>query len=153
MYYSGIPLAAPQGVEALGIAYFVTNEVQAVVPGGPAAGTDIRPGDRITAAEIQLPNDKDGKSVKPVTVPLGDEAQNWSALVDDMQFAAPETKVTFTVSGPKGEGGRELTITPTVVENASLPAAVSSLSRSSEFVKPPRLPINSAMVLKKRPNR
>jgi regulator of sigma E protease len=116
MYFSAIPLGAPVGVEALGIAYHVLSDVQAVVPNGPAAAAGIKPGDKFTSAKILLPKDKDGKTPKPITVELGDDANNWAALVDDMQFAMPGTSVAFTIAGVQKASSREVTVTPAVVE-------------------------------------
>jgi regulator of sigma E protease len=118
MYYSAIPLGAAQGIEALGIAYRVTNEVQTVVPGTPAAASDIKPGDRVTGAKVALPKDENGKTPKPVPIKLTDEAENWVAVVDNVQYAPPGTTVTFTVTGPKSDEERDVTLTPAVVPDA-----------------------------------
>lgn len=121
MYYSAVPLGSPLGVESLGIAYQVTNEVQAVVPGGPAANSGIKPGDKITAARIVFPQDEKGKTPKPVNVDLGNDAQNWIALVDAVQFVPPDTFIEFKVSGEGEKDGRDVKITPAPMKGAFYP--------------------------------
>jgi regulator of sigma E protease len=118
MYYSGVPLGGPQGVEALGIAYEVTNEVQGVVRGGPADQAGLQPGDRIMAAKIVYPNDKKGKKVKPLTLKLTDDEGSWPGVVDAVQFADPATTVTFTVAGANTTDTRDVPVKPTAVTNA-----------------------------------
>jgi regulator of sigma E protease len=122
MYYTDVPLAAPQGVEALGIAYRVTNEVQSVVAGGPAAAANVKSGDRILKAKVPLPKAKDGRMPKPLKLDLEKDSASWTALVESVQFLAPETGIELTVEGPaSGAESREVTITPTNVDNAYYP--------------------------------
>jgi regulator of sigma E protease len=122
MYYSGVSLAAPSGVEALGIAYRVTNEVQSVVAGGPAAAAGMKAGDKILSAKVPLPADKNGKIPKPVKVDLEEDAASWTGLVDSIQFLPPETGVEITFASSNKEAApREATLVPTVVENAYYP--------------------------------
>jgi regulator of sigma E protease len=97
MYYSTIPPGAPQGSEAIGIAYRVENEIQAVLPNGPAADAELAPGDTITAARLIYPKDKDGKSIDSETIELGPQSLNWPFLVSAVQLAPKETVVEFTV--------------------------------------------------------
>jgi regulator of sigma E protease len=122
MYYSGVSLAAPDGVEALGLAYRVTNEVQSVVAGGPAVTGGIKAGDKILSAKVPLPADKNGKIPKPIKLDLEKDAASWTGLVDSIQFLAPDTAVELTVgSGEKGSAPREVKLTPIFVENAYYP--------------------------------
>ena len=74
----------------LGIAYRVTNEVQSVVPGGPAAAAGIKAGDKITARrQSRFPRDKDGKTPKPLKLDLEDDSASWTgARRVDAVFAA-----------------------------------------------------------------
>jgi regulator of sigma E protease len=118
MYYTAVPLGSPQGIEALGIAYQITNQVQAVAASGPAANSGIKAGDKITAARIVLAKDNDGKTPPPVKLELGDDAQNWVALVDAVQFVSPETFVEFKVSGEGEKDARDAKITPAPVKGA-----------------------------------
>ena len=46
---------SPASAPALGIAYRVSNEIHAVVPGSPAAAAGLQPGESIVAAEIIPP--------------------------------------------------------------------------------------------------
>jgi regulator of sigma E protease len=122
MYYSGVSLGAPEGVEALGIAYRVTNEVQSVAAGGPAAAAEIKAGDKILSATVPLPADKKGKTPKPLEIDFGKEPASWAGLVDAIQFTAPNAGIKITVgSGEKASTTREVTLTPTFVENAYYP--------------------------------
>ncbi|HVT27370.1 MAG TPA: site-2 protease family protein, partial [Lacipirellulaceae bacterium] len=121
MYYTDLPLGMPQGAEALGIAYDVTNEVQAVVSGGPAADSGIKPGDRLATARIVYPQDKNGKALPPAEVKLDGDAQNWPALVQSIQYVPPETFVKLTVSAPGDKTSREVKIVPGAVEAAFFP--------------------------------
>jgi regulator of sigma E protease len=116
MYYSAVPLGAPQGIEALGIAYQITNQVLAIAPDGPAANSGIQPGDRISAARIVFSKDADGKTLPAVKLELGDGAQNWAALVDAVQFAGPETSIEFKVSGEGENETRDAKVTPAPVK-------------------------------------
>ena len=118
MYYSVIALGAPQGVEALGIAYRVKNEVQAVNPAGPAANSGIKPGDTLAAAKIVRPEDEKGKKPKPVDVTLGEEEFNWTSLVEAVQFTPPGTFVEFQVTGKGEKETREAKVTPAPVKDA-----------------------------------
>jgi regulator of sigma E protease len=118
MYYSAIPTGAPQGVEALGIAYRVTNDVHAVTPGGPASNAGIKPGDKLTGANVVFPPDENGKTQKPEKVELGDEDQNWTALVDAVQFAPSGTIVEFKIAGANEGDEREVSVNPSSVKGA-----------------------------------
>jgi regulator of sigma E protease len=111
-FNSGVPLGLPQGVEALGIAFHVTNEVAGIVDGGPAEKTGIQPGDKIIAAKIVFPDDKDGKPVKPKIIELGHDQASWTHLLERMQFAPPKTTVTLTVVGAGNGEPRDVTIKP-----------------------------------------
>jgi regulator of sigma E protease len=88
-----IPLGTPVAADAVGIAYHVENEVHAVLPSGPAAGTELAAGDRLVSATIHLPPDKDGRARKPQEIELGPGNYNWPAIVDAVQFAPAGTEV------------------------------------------------------------
>jgi regulator of sigma E protease len=121
VYYSGVPFGAPQGVEELGIAYAVTNEVRAVSPDGPASRTNIQPGDTIIQAKFTYPNDKDGKPIKPLTLDLGPDSATWTAVVDAVQFAPLDTTVTFTLAGTDKSEARDVSVTPGALANVFYP--------------------------------
>jgi regulator of sigma E protease len=116
MFYSVIPAGAPQGVEALGIAYRIENEVQSVLPNGPAADSELAPGNKITAATLIYPNDPNGKPVKSETIELGPDSPHWPSLVSAVQFAPPQTVVEFTAANSDESLSRQLSVSPTVVE-------------------------------------
>jgi regulator of sigma E protease len=118
MYYSGASPGTPQGVEALGIAYQITNEVQAVAPEGPAARSGIKPGDRVEKAEILYPQDKNGKDVKPLELDFNDEPFSWTTLESAVQFAAPGSTVKLTMEGNGKADVREVSIKPAPIEGA-----------------------------------
>jgi regulator of sigma E protease len=116
MFYSVIPPGAPQGIEALGIAYRIESEVESVLPNGAAANVELAPGDMFATAKLVYPNDKDGQPIKPETIELGPENANWPSLVSGVQFAPPGTVVVFTVAEPGQSEGRLVSVTPEVVE-------------------------------------
>jgi regulator of sigma E protease len=117
MFYSTIPPGAPQGSEALGIAYRIENEVQVVLPNGPAADTNLTAGDKITAAKLIYPKDKDGKSVDSETIELGPKNLSWPFLVSAVQLAPPETIVEFKVTKSDDSDGTQALVKPASVES------------------------------------
>ena len=78
--------SAPQGVEALGIAFRVTNEVLVVVVGGPAANEKIKPGDNNTAhfCSLIMPDGLRGEAVyedlKEVEGRVSSAWKNWRSF-------------------------------------------------------------------------
>jgi regulator of sigma E protease len=91
-----VPIGAPVSADAVGIAYRMENEVQTVVPSGPAASSEIAAGDRVVSARIIFPKDKKGKTQDPVPVELGADHPNWPALVDAVQFVPAGTQVELS---------------------------------------------------------
>lgn len=120
-FYSAVPPGAPQGSEALGIAWQIENTVAAVLPAGPAQGADIAPGDKLVSARLLYPNDADGKEVKPDTVELGTAQRNWMYLVTAMQLAPAETVVEFTLAREGKPDGQLVQIQATPVEGRYVP--------------------------------
>jgi regulator of sigma E protease len=116
MFYSVIPPGAPQGVEALGIAYRIESEVESVVPNGSAAKVELGPGDKLIEAKLIYPTDKNGEPIKPEAIQLGSENANWPSLVSAVQFAPAGTVVVFTVAEPGQSEGRLVSVKPQVVE-------------------------------------
>jgi regulator of sigma E protease len=121
MFYFSVPFGMPQGVEALGIAYGIENEVLAVSPDGPAADTEIKPGDKLVSATIKYPKDnKEGEPEKPIE--LGAGKSNWPRLVDLVQFVPHGTAVEFTLAGPDQETERKVELTPAATGGVFEPA-------------------------------
>lgn len=133
-----IPLGAPLADEAIGIAFRIENQVQAIRSGSPAAGSDIAPGDRITAAKIIFPQDAKGNTAEPLTVTfVADEARwlselirkifggeagrqrplpNWPAFVDAVQFAPGGTQIEFKFQGEDESEARTAKLAPQPLE-------------------------------------
>jgi regulator of sigma E protease len=104
----------------IGIAYRIENRVVAVLPDSPAAGADMKPGDRITVVKILLPRDSSGIATEPAIVrfvpeepggltrlfrwlfggdandrPSVDEL-NWPMLIDAVQQSPAGTQYEFS---------------------------------------------------------
>jgi regulator of sigma E protease len=116
MFYSLIPPGAPQGVEALGIAYNIESDVQSVMPNGAAAKAELNAGDKFSKAKLIYPNDKHGQTVEPETIELGPRNANWPSLISAVQFAPPGTVVVFTVAAAEQAEDRLVSVSPDVVE-------------------------------------
>jgi len=116
--HSDIPAGAPMGADAIGIAYRIENEVQAIVTGTPAAESGIAVGETLTSATIIIPKDDEGDAPDPVTVALNADEANWPALIDAVQFAPAGTLVEFTVEGKTEAETRKVKLAPQAVEGA-----------------------------------
>ncbi|MEX0585878.1 MAG: site-2 protease family protein, partial [Pirellulales bacterium] len=143
-FNTGLPLGAPQGVEALGIAYRVDNEVLAIVPSGSAADSEIKPGDRLIKAKVVFPKDSKGIKPEPLTVefisnppggvfaflkslfgsapPDPQTLFNWTALVDVVQFVPSDSVVELTFE--RGEDAEKIAakLKPSAIEGVFDPA-------------------------------
>jgi regulator of sigma E protease len=119
MFYTVVPPGAPQGSEALGIAYRIENEIQSVLPNGPAAKSGLIAGDKIAAGRLIYPSDKDGK---PDPIKLGPKDLNWPFLVSAIQLAPAETIVELTVSKSGETDETQVLIKPASVEDRYVPA-------------------------------
>jgi regulator of sigma E protease len=117
-FYSAIPPGAPQGSEALGVAYRIENEIQSVLPDGPAADSDLAAGDKITAAKLIYPTDKAGK---PGPIEIGPDSLNWPFLVSAIQLAPPDTIVEFTVAKSGKPDTVQALVKPVSVEGRFVP--------------------------------
>jgi regulator of sigma E protease len=107
-FHTGTPMAA----EAIGIAYHIENEVQAVRVNSPAANSDIAPGDRIISAKVKLPETSEPSEGQPERIELGPNNHNWPALMSAMQFAPEGTQVEFTLERGADEEARAVTLAP-----------------------------------------
>jgi regulator of sigma E protease len=119
---TGSPLGAPMAADAIGIAYQITNSVQAVVPSGPASATKIAAGDRVTEAKIIYSADDDGKIAEPITVKLDDEHRSWPGIIDSLQFEPDGTRVELSFLRGDDKEPQKLTIQPKPVEGVYLTA-------------------------------
>jgi regulator of sigma E protease len=116
VYTTSLPPGAPLGADALGIAYDIENEVEAVLPGSPAAVADQspRPGDKITSAKLILPADTSYRGTID-TVPFSPQQPNWPMLLDAVQSVPDGTQVKFTIER-EGAEPYQLKLTPHVAE-------------------------------------
>ncbi len=95
----------------LGIAYYLTNEIDAVLPGTPASQTDLKAGERIVSVKFEVPKEdrKDfGVSKKPLKI--DDEQPAMAFLVSTLQDFPPGLKLHFMVADAKGGEPREVTV-------------------------------------------
>jgi regulator of sigma E protease len=124
----------PLGIEELGIAFHVQNEVTEVVPESPADQAGLRAGDTIESVEISIPKQEpkekpslvgrffagvkglfsSSSSEKELTeqVLLDAERQSWPYVHTFLQTAAPGT--TFTLHYSRGGKIASATVEPIV---------------------------------------
>lgn len=140
-FLMGASPGGPQGVEALGIAYPITNEVVAVARNSPAAGK-LLAGDQITVAKVLLPPEKESadaksKTPKPITIQFVPEkpgwlgrliqsifggetdttpVPNWPMVITVVQFVPEGTDVEFTVD--RGGSEQKVSLKPAPTEGA-----------------------------------
>jgi regulator of sigma E protease len=99
-------------VPALGIAYQVFANVQAVEPEGPADRAGLRKGDVLTAAQLVVPAGflaANSELRQPEAIPLdGDKSANWPFFVEGLQLQHPRGKVRLTVLRDGNEYSAEL---------------------------------------------
>lgn len=99
----------PMGIEEIGVAIPVLNEVTAVAPGSPAAEAGLAAGDRITSVEfVPTPEDPSAKKEKNAdkespaievyteAIPFDAEHLNWPAVHTFLQVNPPGTKAKLT---------------------------------------------------------
>jgi regulator of sigma E protease len=100
---------SPVSVPAMGIAYYVDNKIDAVIPDSPAATAGIRAGDVLVKATL-LPPDKDsvertdGKNegFEDASLKFTAEKRNWPAFLQVAQSAPPGSRAKLGLEG-KGE--------------------------------------------------
>lgn len=89
---------SPTSAPALGIAYYLLNEVVGVVPGSPASKLDIEAGDKLTSAKLLVPEEyKDDFSATDEPQPINDEQQAWASILRVIQDVPPGTKLELEV--------------------------------------------------------
>ncbi len=101
-YYDVLLPMNPMSAPALGIAYKVPTDVSAVEPNSPAAGVDIKPGDKIVAVEIVLPPKKEGDDEEdygePSRVQFDERDPAWPFFIyEQLPFTMPNAKFKLTV--------------------------------------------------------
>ncbi len=103
MVAEGSPMVLPP----LGIAYQVSNTVQAVIPGSPAAASRLKPGDVLVHAKILPPQGKLPDNVRQTEreLKLGGDKHNIPAMFDFLQQALPGSRVELTL-----DDGRKVTL-------------------------------------------
>ena len=93
-----VTLKSPASAPALGIAYYLLNEVVGVVPDSPADKADLHAGDKIVSAMLVIKDDykKDYKtSSKPIE--LDEATQVWSSVLLQLQDVPPGTQLEVGV--------------------------------------------------------
>jgi regulator of sigma E protease len=115
-YFEGYPV----GLEEIGIAFPVLNEIVAVEPGGPAAAAGLEAGDRITNVEFVMPDktasqERDAKETEaPEAIALGAENQDWPWVHTTLQSLEPGAKVKLTYERERKSS--TATLEPTISE-------------------------------------
>ncbi len=122
MYHANPRLGTPQGDEALGIAYQITNVVAGVRDQSTAAKSGIKPGSTITGAKILRPKDDKGTTPEPIELEFGPEQSNWPFLMGLLQFVSPETTVELSVKEANGTDTRQVRLASTPIEGAFVAA-------------------------------
>lgn len=90
---------SPASAPALGIAYYLLNEVAGIVPGSPAEDADVKPGDKITSVKL-LVDDEYKKQYKASKEPveLNKKQQAWASTLLVIQNVPPNTKLEVEVA-------------------------------------------------------
>ena len=91
----------------LGIAYQVSNVVEAIIPGSPAAASRLKPGDVLVRAKILPPEGKLPDNIRQpeIELKLGGDKRNLPAMFDFLQRALPGSRVELTL-----DDGRKVTL-------------------------------------------
>ncbi|WP_425395358.1 site-2 protease family protein [Aeoliella sp.] len=96
---------SPMSAPALGIAYYLLNEVVGIVPGSPAAEADIEIGDQLATVDLVI-DEKYEEEYKGFKEPfeLSDEVKSWSyILVNGIQDTPPGSKLKLELLRGEGE--------------------------------------------------
>lgn len=103
---------SPMPLDSIGTAVIVKAEVAAIVAGSPAAGVDLRPGDRIAAVNTHSSVKTDAALKAPLEFSEGE--QTWPLVVTLIQNNSPEFEVELTVARATSPGTDAATATHTV---------------------------------------
>ena len=90
---------SPMVLSPLGIAYQVSNTVEALMPGSPAAAARLKPGDVLVQAKILPPPGKLPHNFRQPEIELkfGGDKHNIPAIFDFLQRALPGSRVELTL--------------------------------------------------------
>lgn len=106
-------VGAPMSVPALGFAYPVFAEIQAIVGGSSAEEAGLQKGDRILEAIwVNLPEEYTGN--RDVKTKFTTEEPNWPLLFSEMQSVPPGSKLKLSYQ--RGEEAREATLVTRPIE-------------------------------------
>lgn len=119
-YEEDYPLGGPVSIESIGVAYDVSNVVQAVEPGSPAANADLQPGDVVIKARFQAAGPTDEK-VEETEIFQSDEIhrelvldnnmKGWTRIHTNLQGVLPTTKLMLTIR--RGNSEKQVSLSPT----------------------------------------
>ena len=98
--------------DAIGVAYYITDEVATVVPGGPADKAGVKPGDTILKAEFIAASKENERRETHLGRQELDVAglAAWFHVIARAEASFSDTKVRLTVK--RGDEEKELTLTP-----------------------------------------
>ncbi len=96
---------SPASAPALGIAYLLTSQVEAIVPGSPASQADLQPGDQLLSAQLVMP-DESQDAYKGWEKPLefSEKQPAWAYVLEAIQDTPPGSQLELKV---KREGKEE----------------------------------------------
>lgn len=125
--WSSTPIdSSPLAFNTIGVACELRAEVAAIVGGSPAAGADLRPGDRIVSAVMRSEDKKDFTTDKPLA--FGEDDRNWPLMLSLIQNNSPAFEVELEVARPgmtPSEGKAKthtVTLKPESVDDQFMPA-------------------------------
>lgn len=116
-----LPLGArpgePQGVETLGIAFYVLNTVAAVELGSPAEEAGVSAGDEIWSATFVPDNPRDQEKELKIfqnhdPIAISEAKPTWPLIVERVQLSQKDTKIKLTVV--QDRSGKQITLEPSL---------------------------------------
>jgi regulator of sigma E protease len=109
---------SPMVLSPLGIAYQVSNTVEALTAGSPAAASELKPGNVLARVRILPPPGKLPDDVRQaeIDIKLRGDKHNVPAMFDALQRVLPGSRVEISL-----DDGRKATITPVEVQGLYYP--------------------------------
>lgn len=110
---------APMTFDAIGAACELRAEVASLIGGSPAASSDLRPGDRISKANLAW-TDKKGVA-QTESIEFGEGKQNWPAMLLAIQNHGDDLTVELTLAGESSaeqQPARVVKLKPATVADA-----------------------------------